>query len=73
LSLPAESRKRIHPVLDTFTESYERLNKEARDTSVPASQRFLNVLQFVREQSIPALQKAIINPTPAPKPTTTAK
>ena len=57
LSLPAESRKRITPVLDTFTETYERLNKEARDSSVPATQRFRNVLQFVREQSLPALQK----------------
>lgn len=57
LSLPAESSKRIHPVLETFTETYERLNKEARDTSVPPAQRFRNVLQFVREQSLPALQK----------------
>lgn len=44
-------------MLDTFTETYERLNKEARDTSVPPTQRFRNVLQFVREQSLPALQK----------------
>jgi hypothetical protein len=71
LSLPAESRKRIHPVLETFTETYERLSKEARDSSVPPTQRFRNVLQFVREESLPALQKAIVNPsattTPSPK------
>ncbi len=61
-SLPAESRKRVGPVMDTFTETYERLSKEARNPDVPASTRFLNVVKFVREQSLPALQKAIINP-----------
>lgn len=61
-SLPAESRKRVGPVMDTFTETYDRLSKEARNPDVPASTRFLNVVKFVREQSLPALQKAIINP-----------
>ncbi|GAC98150.1 lipid droplet-associated perilipin protein [Pseudozyma hubeiensis SY62] len=61
-SLPAESRKRVGPVIETFTETYERLAKEARNPEVPASTRFLNVIKFVREQSLPALQKAIINP-----------
>ncbi|UZJ52871.1 hypothetical protein CBS101457_002191 [Exobasidium rhododendri] len=66
LSLPAESRKRVHPVLETFTDTYEQLSKEARDTSLPPSQRFRNVLVFVREQSLPALQKAIVNPSTTP-------
>lgn len=61
-NLPAESRKRVGPVIETFTETYERLSKEARNPEVPASTRFLNVIKFVREQSLPALQKAIINP-----------
>lgn len=61
-NLPAESRKRVGPVMDTFTETYEKLSKEARNPEVPASTRFLNVIKFVREQSLPALQKAIINP-----------
>lgn len=61
-ALPAESRKRVGPVMETFTETYERLSKEARNPEVPASTRFLNVIKFVREQSLPALQKAIINP-----------
>lgn len=61
-NLPAESRKRVGPVMETFTETYERLSKEARNPEVPASTRFLNVIKFVREQSLPALQKAIINP-----------
>ncbi len=62
LSLPAESRKRFHPVLDTFTEAYETLSKEARNTEAPATTRLQNVLKYVREQSLPALQKAIIDP-----------
>lgn len=61
-SLPAESRKRVGPVIETFTETYERLSKEARNPELPASTRFLNVIKFVREQSLPALQKAIISP-----------
>lgn len=61
-TLPAESRKRVGPIMETFTETYERLSKEARNPEVPASTRFLNVIKFVREQSLPALQKAIINP-----------
>ncbi|PWY98708.1 hypothetical protein BCV70DRAFT_201502 [Testicularia cyperi] len=70
-TLPAESRKRVGPVMDTFTETYEQLSKEARNPEVPASTRFLNVIKFVREQSLPALQKAIVSPpasesTPAP-------
>lgn len=64
-NLPAESRKRVGPVIETFTETYERLSKEARNPEVPASTRFLNVIKFVREQSLPALQKAIINPPSA--------
>ncbi|SPC61822.1 uncharacterized protein UHOD_06286 [Ustilago sp. UG-2017b] len=61
-NLPAESRKRVGPVIETFTETYEQLSKQARNPEVPASTRFLNVIKFVREQSLPALQKAIINP-----------
>lgn len=61
-NLPAESRKRLGPVIETFTETYEQLSKEARNPQVPASTRFVNVIKFVREQSLPALQKAIINP-----------
>lgn len=61
-NLPAESRKRVGPVMDTFTETYERLSKEARNAEVPASTRFANVVKFVREQSLPALQKALVNP-----------
>ncbi|PWN54018.1 hypothetical protein IE53DRAFT_383454 [Violaceomyces palustris] len=71
--LPAESKKRVGPVLDTFSETYERLAKEARNPDVPATTRFLNVLKFVREESLPALQKAIIHPeqtTSTPAPTT---
>ena len=64
-NLPAESRKRVGPVMETFTETYERLAKEARNPEVPASTRFLNVIKFVREQSLPALQKAIVNPPSA--------
>lgn len=56
-ALPAESRKRVSPVLESFNDAYETLSKEARDTSVPAIQRFKNVLSYVREQSLPALQK----------------
>lgn len=56
-ALPAESRKRVEPVLQTFNETFDKLNKEARDTSVPAFERFRKVLSFVREQSLPALQK----------------
>lgn len=49
----------------------ERLSKEARNPDVPATTRFVNVLKFVREQSLPALQKAIVNPgSTTPKPTT---
>ncbi|KAJ1019074.1 hypothetical protein NDA18_006224 [Ustilago nuda] len=61
-NLPAESRKRVGPVIESFTETYEQLSKQARNPEVPASTRFLNVIKFVREQSLPALQKAIINP-----------
>lgn len=64
-NLPTESRKRVGPVIETFTETYEQLSKEARNPEVPASTRFLNVIKFVREQSLPALQKAIINPPSA--------
>lgn len=56
-SLPAESRKRVSPVIESFNDAYEILAKEARDTSVPPIQRFKNVLTYVREQSLPALQK----------------
>lgn len=59
-ALPAESRKRVSPVLESFNDAYEKLAKEARDTSVPATQRFKNVLSYVREQSLPALQKVSI-------------
>ena len=62
LTLPTESRKRFGPVLETFTEAYEALNKEARNSTVPASTRFQNVIKYVREQSLPALQKAIVDP-----------
>ncbi|KAN0061904.1 hypothetical protein ACQY0O_005899 [Thecaphora frezii] len=61
-NLPEEGRKRVGPILETFSETYERLSKEARNPDVPATTRFVNVLKFVREQSLPALQKAIINP-----------
>lgn len=66
-SLPAESRKRVSPVIESFNDAYETLAKEARDSSVPPIQRFKNVLTYVREQSLPALQKAIVNPSTAPQ------
>lgn len=56
-------------MIETFSETYEQLAKEARNPDVAASTRFLNVVKFVREQSLPALQKAIVNPTPASAPT----
>lgn len=56
--LPSESRKRVTPILETFNGTYETLVKEARNNTVPPTQRFKNVLQFVREQTLPALQKA---------------
>lgn len=62
LSLPAESRKRFNPVLGTFTEAYETLSREVRNTNAPATERLHNVVKYVREQSLPALQKAIISP-----------
>lgn len=62
-NLPAESKKRISPVLDTFNGTYETLNKEARNGEVPPTQRFKNVLTFVREHTLPALQKALVNPS----------
>jgi hypothetical protein len=65
LSLPAESRKRVDPVLSTFTDAYEHLSKEARDTSVPVTTRLSKVVEFVRTQSIPALQKAVVHPDAA--------
>lgn len=67
LSLPAESRKRVSPVIESFNDAYETLAKEARDSSNPPIQRFKNVLTYVREQSLPALQKAIVNPSAAPQ------
>ncbi|EPQ26413.1 uncharacterized protein PFL1_06061 [Pseudozyma flocculosa PF-1] len=70
-NLPDEGRKRVGPVLETFTETYERLSKEARNPDVPATTRFVNVLKFVREQSLPALQKAILHPSSAANGTST--
>ncbi|KDN50856.1 hypothetical protein K437DRAFT_61222 [Tilletiaria anomala UBC 951] len=62
LALPAESRKRFSPVLETFSDAYETLSKEAKNSELPPAQRFQNVLKYVREQSLPALQKAIVHP-----------
>ena len=61
-SLPSESRKRFTPILETFSEAYETLSKEVRNTQAPPTARLQNVLKYVREHSLPALQKAIVHP-----------
>ncbi|KAK0525907.1 hypothetical protein OC835_004682, partial [Tilletia horrida] len=73
-SVPAASSQRVQPVLDTFGTTYENLSKEATNTSIPVSQRFQNIIAYVREKSLPALHHAIVDgqspngpsvPTPA--------
>lgn len=66
LSLPAESRKRYEPVLSTFTGTYETLRKEAGNTSEPVQARLQKVANYVRDESIPALRAAIVNPEGTP-------
>ncbi|KAL9935172.1 hypothetical protein V8E36_006248 [Tilletia maclaganii] len=60
-SVPAASSQRVQPVLDTFGSTYEQLSKEATNTSIPVSQRFQNILAYVREKSLPALHHAIVD------------
>ncbi|KAE8215534.1 hypothetical protein CF319_g3030 [Tilletia indica] len=60
-SVPAASQQRVQPVLDTFGTTYQNLSKQATDTSIPVSQRLQNILVYVREKSLPALQHAIVD------------
>ncbi|CEH18692.1 hypothetical protein CBOM_05411 [Ceraceosorus bombacis] len=60
-ALPAESRKRFDPALQTFTDAYETLRREALDSKVPAQERLNRIVAYVREQTIPALQKSLSN------------
>lgn len=63
-SLPAETAARFQPIKETFTDAFAALSKEAAEPNVPASTKFNNILKYVKEQALPALQKAI-QPAPA--------
>ncbi|KAK0545542.1 hypothetical protein OC846_005621 [Tilletia horrida] len=60
-SVPAASSQRVKPVLDTFGSTYENLSREALNSSIPVTQRFQNIISYVREKSLPALQHAIVD------------
>lgn len=70
-TLPAESRKRFEPIIESVNTTYHHLNKEVREGSGPLVPRLQKVLTYVQEEAIPGLRKAILQPndtaTGAPK------
>lgn len=68
LSLPSEAAARFHPIKDTLTNSYTTLAKEASEPGVAYTTKLTNIVNFVRGQALPALQKALQHPDAAASP-----
>lgn len=60
--VPADARKRIDPVIESFGNTYHHLNKEVREGSGPILPRLQKVLTYVQEEALPALRKAAFQP-----------
>lgn len=61
--VPADARKRIDPVVESFGNTYQHLNKEVREGSGPLLPRLQKVLTYVQEEALPALRKAAFQPS----------
>ncbi|WFD33755.1 hypothetical protein MCUN1_000572 [Malassezia cuniculi] len=59
LSLPTEGQKRIEPIIVTFNDTYKELYKEALQSNGPINERVGNLVNYLREKTIPALKNVV--------------
>ncbi|PKI85116.1 hypothetical protein MVES1_001298 [Malassezia vespertilionis] len=55
-----EGRKQLQPIIDTFSSTYKDISVEAFDSKLPIQERAAKVVDYLRQVTLPALQKALV-------------